>query len=424
MKKSLVWLVLLSFAVPTTLAHGSDEVDNTRSSDGDNYIEGELIFSVENKEMGIQSDLMMQVDELEEEGFEVVDSLLGDRDSHSIQTSNNDFQENVVDNMGFVYLTEYSQADYDSIEEAKTELEDTLTELGLEVRDVSENYEMYATDVTTEQHPNQEWHYEMINAPDAWEVTPGSNEVTHAVLDTGIDDTHESLGDYVDTNLGRSFVGDGTTMDRQGHGTHVAGTIASYGSVSGVMQEASLVPVKVLGDDGTGSMFGIIEGVLYAADIGVDVINMSLGGGGYNQIFDEAVQTAVDEDSIVIAASGNEYRSSISYPAAYDSVIAVGSVDSDGTRSSFSNYGNGLEVMAPGSNIYSTLPNNRYGTLSGTSMAAPHVAGVAGLMRSVDSNLSVSEARSIMNDTAQEAGNEFEYGNGIVDALAAVQAVD
>ncbi len=435
MKKSFIWLVMLTmiFTMFVTPTYANDPTF-TQADNDESFIEGELIVSVEGESsssVGIQStySVMSQSDELENKGFKVVDSLLEQSDSDSIRAFGDDeFKTEIVENMGLVYLTEYSTEDYDSIEEAETALEEMLKELGLEVRYIEKNYEMYALeDVSTEDveinmHPNQEWHYEMINAPQAWDITTGSSDVIQAVLDTGIDHNHQSLSNLVDTDLGRSFVG-GSTMDVQGHGTHVAGTIASYGNVSGVMHNATLVPVKVLGDDGRGSMYGITQGILYSADIGADVINMSLGGGGYNQSMDEATQTAVNAGSIVIAASGNEYRNSISYPAAYDSVIAVGSVTSNGTRSSFSNYGDGLELMAPGSNIYSTVPNNGYDSFSGTSMASPHAAGVAGLMRAVDSSVSVSEARSILQDTAQEAGSFFEYGHGIVDANAAVQAL-
>jgi subtilisin family serine protease len=222
-------------------------------------------------------------------------------------------------------------------------------------------------------------------------------------------------------SLAKSFVG-GTTMDVQKHGTHVSGTIASYGEVSGVMQNASIIPVKVLGDNGSGSMYGIQQGILYAASIKADVINMSLGGGGYSQGMDEACQTAVNAGVVVVAAAGNSGTNVISYPAAYNSVIAVGSVDKNRRRANSSQYGAGLSVMAPGVGIYSTVPNNGYDTFSGTSMATPHVAGVAGLIRSVNKNLTPAEVRNILQTTAVSAGPTNEYGYGIVDAYAAVKA--
>ncbi|WP_025025888.1 S8 family serine peptidase [Caldalkalibacillus mannanilyticus] len=437
---------VLIMALVVTMFTGFSYADQSEFSlelrDTD-FVEGQLIFSVEadaSFSLASTGDVTMQATTLKDKGFAIVDSLLAEGDDFSVQAFSNDFQAEVIKNMGLVYLVEYSEKDYKSIEEAKKYLTNVLQDLGYKVRYVSENYVMQAFDarpavdrasqitkeITTEEiememHNNQRWHYEMIKAPQAWNITQGSSAVKIAVLDTGIDHNHGSLRNFVNTSLGRSFVG-GTTMDVRGHGTHVAGTIASYGSVSGVMKNATLIPVKVLGDDGRGSLYGIQQGVLHASSIGSDVINMSLGGGGYNQGMDEACRTAVARGSIVIAATGNEYRGSISYPAAYSSVIAVGSVTANRTRSDFSNYGTGLELMAPGSNIYSTFPNNRFYTDSGTSMATPHVAGIAGLMRSVNRNISVNDVRTILRNTAHHAGNFNEYGYGIVDAYAAVQA--
>jgi subtilisin family serine protease len=406
--------------------------DNTSKNDQANSFEDQLIVSIESDDSIEKSPagIMNSNSNLANHGFQVVDSLM-DNESSALQAEGNQqLREEIVENMGWVYLLEYNTADYNSFEEAETALQQALKDEGLKVRHISKNEEVHATDAAVmnntaaDLHPSQEWHYEMINAPEAWEITNGSSDVKIAVLDTGIDDNHQSLGDFVNTDLGENFVGGNSTMDDQGHGTHVSGTIASYGSVSGVMQEATLIPVKVLGADGSGSIFGIIDGVLHAVSVDADVINMSLGGGGYNPSFDEAVETAVNSGTIVVAASGNEYQSSISYPAAYESVIAVGSVTSDKTRSPFSNYGEGLELMAPGSNIYSTVPNNGYDTLSGTSMASPHVAGVAGLLRAANPNATVSEVRAAMNDTAESVGDPFEYGNGIVDAYGAVQQIN
>ncbi|WP_099353767.1 S8 family peptidase [Fredinandcohnia onubensis] len=423
---AIVLLLVLTMFAGVTFA---EQPDNAGKGNQD-FVEGELIVSVEPKQKGnsdstIQSadSLTGQDDALKAKGFSIIDTL------HVEDTSvkpllNKSFNKKVVEKMGLVYLVKYSPDQFKSSNMAIKELRKELMGLGFKVRYISENYKMMAIEGTATiqaVHQNQKWHYDMIKAPQAWTVTNGSSAVKIAVLDTGIDHNHPSLANFVNTSLGRTFVG-GTTMDVQGHGTHVAGTIASYGSVSGVMQNATLIPVKVLGDDGSGSLYGITQGILYAANIDADVINMSLGGGGYNQSMDEAVQTATSQGTIVVAASGNDGASSISYPAAYSSVIAVGSVTSNRTRSSFSNYGSGLELMAPGSNIYSTYPNSRYTSLSGTSMATPHVAGVAGLIRAANPNISVSQARQILRDTAQEAGSSTQYGYGIVDAHAAVVA--
>ncbi len=409
------------------------------------FIEGELIVSIEpigSKSRSMQASLVSEEAKLKGKGFTILSSLHNEVNGNEIRAYNVEMNETIINNLGLVYLVSYSQKEYGSIQKAKAAITKELASLGFKVKNVSENYKVYAiegedlftvedeaietmetvqSDVSINMHNNQRWHYEMIKAPQAWTITEGSSAVKIAVLDTGIDHNHVSLTNYVNTNLGRSFVG-GTTMDRNGHGTHVAGTIASYGVVSGVMKNATLIPVKVLNDSGSGSTYGIIDGVLYASSIGADVINMSLGGGGYVPEFDNAIRTAVSRGTIVVAAAGNDGRSSISYPAAYSDSFAVGSVTSSRARSSFSNYGNGLDVMAPGSSIYSTWPNNSYNTISGTSMATPHVAGVAGLIRAINPTISVNNAKNIMRNTAQPAGSFFEYGYGIVDAYASVIA--
>src|SRR5699024_4134886 len=315
-------LVLIGVLVISSQAFADSTKDEAISFD---YIEGELVVSVEadSQKGSMQStnDDMMSSATLEQNGFHVSDSLLDNIQSDA-QTMNDDFKQNVAEHMGMVYLVEYSDNDYANSEQAKEELKKSLEAMGMHVRYIQENYSMHVLEQATEAvepmdiHPDQEWNYGMINAPEAWDTTPGSSDTKIAVLDTGIDSTHQNLSDYVDTDAGKSFVG-GDTSDVQGHGTHVAGTIASYGDVSGVMQEATLIPVKVLDDNGSGSMFDIQEGITYAAGEGADVINMSLGGGGYDQGMEEAIETANSEGTIVVAASGNDGMEQVSYPAAY-----------------------------------------------------------------------------------------------------------
>lgn len=392
-------------------------------------VPGELIVSLQED---IDEVLDTRFLDIYEDDFVIKKSLIKTLEDEEIQIDGlcKDFKETVIENMGYVYLVEYSTSKYDTQEKAIEALEQKMEARGLKINQIEPNYIVYALEevvedsITIQMHNNQVWNYEMIKAPQAWNITSGSTSVKIAIIDTGIDYNHQSLKNYVSTSLGRNFATSNSSdfMDRNGHGTHVAGTVASYGVVSGVMRQGTLIPVKVLGDNGSGSVYNIIEGVLHAANVGADVINMSLGGGGYVQAFYNACQTAMSKGVIIVAASGNEYASSISYPAAYNGVIAVGAVDSNRTRASFSNYGTGLDLMAPGVNIYSTVPNNRYQTMSGTSMASPHVAGVAGLMRSANRNISVNNVRNILRNTAQYAGNSYYYGYGIVNAYEAVRA--
>jgi len=434
-------LGISSFPSLANVFAATESLDN-----GNKAIKGQLIVSVEKKETMSTQSVGKSTNSIEStitpSGFTVKDSML-----ESTGIENNDikiyseekeaFKNEVIKNVGDVYLVEYSDSKL-SFEKAEKQLRKMLKKDGYKVKSIEKNYVMKAFDIDGTSavsldndvsiaavHASQKWQYDMIKAPQAWQITTGSRQVKVAILDTGIDRTHQCLSNFVDTNLSKNFTSGSTTdtTDRQGHGTHVAGTIASYGSVSGVMQEASLVSIKVLGDNGSGSTYGIEQGILYAASIDADVVNMSLGGGNYSSTFNAACQTAVSKGVIIVAASGNESASSISYPAAYSSVIAVGAVNSSKQRASFSNYGTGLAVMAPGYNIYSTSPGGAFKTMSGTSMASPHVAGVMGLMRSFDRNISVADATRILKSTAQPTSNPTQYGSGIVDVYAALQAM-
>jgi subtilisin family serine protease len=452
MKKFLfVSLVLiLSFSLIGCSSATDEELANEGKKVEGEYQEGQLVVSLhQQSNLGTQSvdnlvtsQVKDDKESIDQDGFRVVDSIFDFNGSGEVNTLSTELKTEVVKTMGFVYVVEYDLNDYKSHSEAKSALEDKLAQAGKKVKYIEPNFTYKAIgaeripeiptddkvsvqqDMTAQMNNQQSWHYEMINAPKTWENgTTGSDAVRVAILDTGIDYDHESLAEFVNTDLGKSFVSN-TFNDGNGHGTHVAGTIASTGSVSGVMQEADLIPVKVLSDEGSGSLSAIQKGILYAADQGADVVNMSIGGGGYSQAMADACQTAVNRGTVVIAASGNESNSSVSYPSRYDSVISVGAVDSNKQKANFSNYGSELDVVAPGVNIYSTYYGNRYNKLSGTSMASPHVAGVAGLMRSANRDISVNEVRSALINTAEDAGNSNYYGAGIVDAYRAVAEVD
>lgn len=392
-----------------------------------------------------------QFKNIENKGFEVKDAVIKQpKEGVSVlrQKGITPFEEEVIANSGHIYLVEYDQK-YSTWQEAKIELENSLIKNGVQVKHIEPNYEVQILGESIQEenpvedkdselntleqdtlglssiHNFQKWNYDMINLQQAWGVSSGSSSVSIAVLDTGIDHNHESLKNLVATELGKNFSTSGTekdTMDRQGHGTHVAGTIASYNKVSGVMQQAKLIPVKVINDNGSGSQYGIVKGIYYAVEQGADVINMSIGSKNYNSAYEEATNFAVENGVIVVGAAGNDGVDSLYYPAGYASVIGVGSLDKDGVRSDFSNYGEGLELMAPGRTVYSTTPGNNYRHYSGTSMAAPHVAGVVGLMRSVNPEITVGEVRSILSDTAAYSNgkNPWEYGKGLVNAEKAL----
>jgi len=219
--------------------------------------------------------------------------------------------------------------------------------------------------------------------------------------------------------------------DDEGHGTFVAGLIAAESNNSagaaGVCWTCKIMPVKVLGASGTGSTLAVAAGINWAVDNGADVLNLSLSSPSPSQTLQDAVDYAWTNGVIVVAASGND-NGSVKYPAHYPNVIAVGATNSSGVRSSFSNFGPELDVVAPGESVLSTLgtgfgdSGGWYGYGSGTSFASPHVAGVVGLMIShgmTDKNAIVTALTSTAVD-AGAAGRDDLYGWGIVDAAAAV----
>ncbi|RCJ28276.1 hypothetical protein A6S26_12125 [Nostoc sp. ATCC 43529] len=276
------------------------------------------------------------------------------------------------------------------------------------------------------------WGADLVKAPEAWAQGYTGQGVVVAVIDTGVDRNHEDLRNniwtnaneiadngidddgngYVDDNYGWNFSGNNNnTLDGNGHGTHVSGTIAgennNYG-VTGIAYNAKIMPVKVLNDSGSGSYNSIAKGIRYAVDNGADVINLSLGGRYSNRTLESAINYASSKGVIVVMAAGNDGGSSPNYPARYASKsgIAVGAVDRNNNIADFSNRSGTSEisyVTAPGVNVYSTVPNNQYDTYSGTSMAAPHVAGVVALMLSANSNLTDAQVRQIVAETSENS---------------------
>jgi subtilisin family serine protease len=279
------------------------------------------------------------------------------------------------------------------------------------------------------------WGADAVNAPEVWAEGYTGEGVVVAVLDTGVDRNHEDLRNniwtnsgeiadngidddgngYIDDFYGWNFDGNNNNiMDIDGHGTHVSGTIAGENNgfgVTGIAYDAQIMPVKVLDDFGSGSNTAVADGIYYAVDNGADVINLSLGGSFPNSEVEEAVKYASEQQVTVVMAAGNSSGQMPLYPARYADRygIAVGAVDEEKNLASFSNRAGSEEltyVTAPGVDIYSTLPDNRYETYSGTSMATPHIAGVVALMLSANSSLSNEQIRQTLEETSSNDGED------------------
>jgi len=291
---------------------------------------------------------------------------------------------------------------------------------------VEPDYAMFAHSQTVPWGIDRVFGDESYSFP-TWETSKG-NGIKVAILDSGIDEDHEDL-----QVAGGTTTVDGTHWgsDGSGHGTHVAGTVAALDNslgVVGVAPNVELYAVKVLSDGGSGSVSSVAAGIDWAVSQGIPVLNMSLGGSSDSQTLRDACDAAYAAGHLLVASAGNNGNpggrgDNVGYPAKYASVIAVASSTTNDTRSSFSSTGPDVELIAPGSNILSTLPGNNYGTYSGTSMASPHVAGVAALTWAANTSLSNQEIRQILRDTAEDLGlSANQQGFGLARADLAVAA--
>ncbi|MBW4561155.1 MAG: S8 family peptidase [Mojavia pulchra JT2-VF2] len=283
-----------------------------------------------------------------------------------------------------------------------------------------------------DQYYSKQWNLHKIGVEGAWSQTKGSG-VTVAVIDTGI----TRVRDLYETKFvkGYDFVNDREeATDDNGHGTHVAGTIAQatnnkYG-VAGIAYEANLMPLKVLSAYGGGTVADIAEAIKFAADKGADVINMSLGGGGESQLMKQAIDYAHRKGVVIVAAAGNENANGASYPARYPHVIGVSSFGPDGEKAPYSNFGAGIDISAPGGSeagkiLQETINEKGEGVFlgfQGTSMASPHVAGVAALIKAkgVTDPDEVLKVLKQSSRVIQDDGLNY-YGAGQLNAEAAVK---
>lgn len=230
-------------------------------------------------------------------------------------------------------------------------------------------------------------------------------EVITAVIDTGVDYTLADLKNQM-VSTGYDFINDDNkAFDDQGHGTHVSGIIAAEAdndySMTGINQSTKILPVKVLDASGYGDTEQIAYGILYATDQGADVINMSLGG-GYSRVLEYAMRYANERGVTIVAASGNDGWEEVSYPASSKYAIAVGATNKLDLVSDYSSYGKDLDLVAPGTDIPSLLPDGNVTLMSGTSMAAPHVAAVAGVLKSINPDLTPGQLENLLTASADD----------------------
>lgn len=326
-----------------------------------------------------------------------------------------------------------------SIEQAKK----TIQALP-EIEYAEENKKVSAFAVPNDPLYSQQWGYAKIQAELAWNITKGSSQIIVAVLDTGIDYRHVDIPQNV--LLGPSYpYPDDVPMDYNGHGTHVAGTIGALTNnsqgVTGINWNVRLMAVQVLDDFGGGYNSDIIQGIQYAADNGARVINMSLGGAGVcSSSWQDAINYARSKGTTIVVAAGNSNQDAGDFtPASCPGVISVGATGPNDEKASYSNYGSVVDIAAPGGNrpsgtsclssncILSTWatyahPTAYYYSISGTSMASPHVSGVAALLLSLNPNLTPDQIENIIKTTGDPISDTSISGKRL-NAYRAVLAV-
>jgi subtilisin family serine protease len=273
------------------------------------------------------------------------------------------------------------------------------------------------------------WGFDRIRTRQAWQATRGCQTVHVAVADSGIDGTHPDLVGRLVPGIDL-VEGDGDTNDPNGHGTHVAGIIGATSDdglgISGVAPGAMLMAVRVMDAQGEGTVAQVSERIIKAADMGVDVINLSIGSREGAQAKQAAIDHALAKGAVVVAAMGNSGSLQAFYPAANRGVNAVAATRQGDVLADYTNYGVWMTLVAPGTGILSTLPRGRWWPMSGTSMAAPHVSGVAALLRSLRPGLAAPRVAALLRAGADDLGPpgpDERHGAGQLNAAATLAAL-
>ncbi|MBJ6723707.1 S8 family serine peptidase [Geomesophilobacter sediminis] len=298
------------------------------------------------------------------------------------------------------------------------------------VKFVEENFLASGGGVPNDLSYPSQWHLPKISAPTGWDITTGSASVPIAIVDSGVDPTHPDLSSRLIT--GYNFLNSTTdTHDVLGHGTAVAGTAAATGNngigVAGVAWQNPIMPIVVLDANDSASYSNIANGITFAVDHGVRIINVSIGGSSASSTLQNAVNYAWNKGALVFVSAMNNSTSTPYYPAACTNAIAVSSTDQNDNLSSFSNYGSWITLSAPGSYIYTTNNGGGYGAWQGTSFSSPLAAGAAALALSVNPALSNQDVKALLIQNADDLGTpgfdqSFGYGRiNLAKTLSAAQ---
>lgn len=362
----------------------------------DNFSENEILI-VLNKEISRKLEIDIAFNDID---YLQVEDL----------TSSYDSEEKMNDNFRKIYKMSLKNSSKDNVLNTIKKLE----KLDF-IYSAEPNYYDQINSVPNDYSSTKQYAIEFMDLDKAWNFTTGSEEVTVGIIDTGIDGDHLDLKDNINTELSKSFSSDFTNAleDIEGHGTHVAGIIGAVGNNNigtiGVNWKVSLVSLRVADSSGNLPIANVISAIDYAneKDVDIDILNYSGDGSNYNNLIESRKQAIENYNGLFVCAAGNNARNTdinSNYPSSHllSNLISVGALDSDGNRSAKSNYGvNTVQIYAPGGNIYSTINGNLYDYYSGTSMASPQVAGVAALLLSIKPDLSASQLKYAILNSAE-----------------------
>lgn len=325
---------------------------------------------------------------------------------------------------------------------------------GVELVELVPDYHFFHT--PNDYNSIRNWNLEKIQSRDAWDLEQGGKGIVVALIDDGMDTAHQDLNyalwknpneiannnidddnnGYIDDIMGWDMADNDNNphvnvSDNLNHGTHCAGIIGARSNnnigIASIGYNVKLMVLKC-GRNGQSFIYNPYEAVEYAINNGARVLSMSWGGGSYSAVYQSLFDLAYQRNIVCVAAAGNSNTNIPMYPAAYNYVISVGSTTSTDSKSGFSNYGSTLDVMAPGSSIYSTLPGNNYGNMSGTSMACPLVSGLCALMLSRNGRLTAQQVENCLENTCDSidhlnAGYRRQLGAGRINAYRALRCV-
>ncbi|MFC3956791.1 S8 family peptidase [Halovivax cerinus] len=357
--------------------------------------------------------------------------LVGTEDDVSIATVRSTVESTIPDDAAIVH--ENDVLEYVAVklsDDSPSTMEPVIERLERQpgVAYAERNETWYAFSQPNDPRFGDQYAPQLVNAPDAWETTMGSMDVTIAVVDTGAQYDHEDLAARYRDDPGYDFADDDSdpyppNPSNEQHGTHVSGCAAATidnGTGTAGINNCTLINARVLSGN-SGSLSDIADGIQWAADEGADIINLSLGGGGANETGRQAINYAYDSDTLPIAAAGND-GGPVSYPAAYENCMAVSAIDENENLASFSNRGPEINVASPGVDVLAPVPTDDYAEFSGTSMASPVAAGVAALGKAAHPDLSTQELWDKLEETAVDIGLPGDHqGSGRVDAATIVE---